>query len=109
MCIELLTVEEAASFLRLRPQTLARWRVEGSGPAFVRVGGRVLYERAELERFVSAGRRRSTTDGARGWSACDGGPESPPPAASDPRGPASSSVRSKVASANVPDPLDDRA
>lgn len=46
---------EAATFLGLTPGTLANWASAGRGPAFHRVGGRVLYARTELLRFVNAG------------------------------------------------------
>jgi predicted site-specific integrase-resolvase len=58
----LLTTEEAAAILRLAPQTLARWRTEGIGPAHVRLGARVHDEPAEIRRFIETKRRRSTSD-----------------------------------------------
>ena len=33
-------------------RTLRRWRRYGSGPRYVRVGGRVFYDLSELDRFV---------------------------------------------------------
>jgi excisionase family DNA binding protein len=51
--LELLTVEEAATILRLSPATLNKWRsLHNSGPKFTRVGRRVLYPRQALEDFV---------------------------------------------------------
>lgn len=51
--VELLTVEEAASLLRLSPATLNKWRsLHNSGPKFTRVGRRVLYSRQALEDFI---------------------------------------------------------
>jgi len=49
---ELMTGPEAAEFLRVSPQTLPRWRFDGTGPAFVRVGRKILYRRADLEEYV---------------------------------------------------------
>ena len=46
---ELLTAIEAAAHLRCAKQTLARWRCEGGGPAYVKAGGRVLYRREDLD------------------------------------------------------------
>lgn len=60
----LLTPAEAAAILHLAPQTLARWRTEGIGPAHVRLGSRVYYEPGEIRRFVEGRRRRSTSDHA---------------------------------------------
>jgi hypothetical protein len=33
------------------PQTLARWRCEGRGPKFFKVGGKILYRLADVEAF----------------------------------------------------------
>ncbi len=57
---ELLTPEEAARHLKMAKQTLARWRVEGTGPPFVRLGTRIFYRRSDLHAFV-AGRVFSST------------------------------------------------
>ncbi len=50
----------------LRPvaavQTLARWRHEGRGPAFVKSGSRVLYKGADVLAWLEA--RRVATDAA---------------------------------------------
>jgi hypothetical protein len=54
---------EAAAFLGLTTGTLANWASAGRGPAFHRVGSRVLYDVAELVRFVSA-RLVETVDAA---------------------------------------------
>jgi hypothetical protein len=59
---KILTAKEAADFLRLSPDTLAKKRVEGAGPAFVKIFGRVMYEQAELDAFIAKGRRQSTSD-----------------------------------------------
>jgi len=59
---DLLTPEETATQLRLAKQTLARWRCEGRGPAFLRLGARVLYRRADVEAWLSGKRYHSTSD-----------------------------------------------
>jgi hypothetical protein len=52
---------EAARWLGVQPGTLQRWRWEGRGPVFVRVGRRaVRYEPRALEHFIAEGRRSST-------------------------------------------------
>lgn len=35
----------------LSPRTLERWRNDGSGPSYLKVGGRVLYRLADVEAF----------------------------------------------------------
>ena len=61
---ELLTTAEAAALLRVHPQTLASMRVEGRGPKYIGGGDlrRVLYRRVEIERWLSANERTSTSE-----------------------------------------------
>jgi excisionase family DNA binding protein len=48
----LLTEDEAADYLRVRPRTLQRWRQLGRGPTFTRAGRRILYRMADLEQYL---------------------------------------------------------
>jgi excisionase family DNA binding protein len=59
---QLLTVEEAANFLRCSKSSLDKWRLSGDGPSFVRVGSRVRYRVADLLVFVEKSTRISTSD-----------------------------------------------
>jgi excisionase family DNA binding protein len=60
---QLLTESEAASLLTLSVKTLRNWRVSGKGPRFVRLSGRAIrYRRSDLEAFIDAGVRKSTSD-----------------------------------------------
>ncbi len=43
-----LSTHEAAAFLNLSSSTLARYRTIGGGPAYYKLGGRVLHTRADL-------------------------------------------------------------
>lgn len=50
------------------PSTLAKWRMTGRGPEFVRIGQTLVgYRRSALDRFASA--RRSTSQSAPAASA----------------------------------------
>ena len=52
---ELLDTELAASYLGIKGHTLEVWRVTGRyGLPFVRVGRRVKYRRADLDRFLDS-------------------------------------------------------
>ena len=62
----LLREREAAGLLDLSPATLRRWRSEGSGPRFVRLGRTVRYAVADLSAFVEAGRTPSADALRRG-------------------------------------------
>ena len=58
----LLTDIEAASYLRVQVATLRRWRWAGKGVQFIKIGSRVRYDVADLDAFIEAGRRVSTSD-----------------------------------------------
>src|SRR5215213_6857170 len=65
---ELLTPDETARRLRLAKQTLARWRCEGRGPAFIRlggIGGRVAYRAADIDAWLASRRAYSTAEADR--------------------------------------------
>ena len=52
----------AAQLLGLSVKTLRRWRWAGKGPRFVKLGSAVRYHPADLDEFIAAGRRSSTSD-----------------------------------------------
>lgn len=58
--VEYLTADEAALKLRASVATLARWRVHGSGPEYVKRGGRVLYTPAALKAYEESNTRTKT-------------------------------------------------
>jgi excisionase family DNA binding protein len=58
----LFTQAEAADHLRLSERTLKRWRVSGSGPAFVKLGRRVLYRKLDLEEWIASRVVHSTSE-----------------------------------------------
>jgi Helix-turn-helix domain len=47
-------------------RTLERWRSEGSGPAFVKVGRRALYRETDVEQWLEQQRRSFTTQTGEG-------------------------------------------
>src|ERR1035437_1476622 len=57
-----LTAKDAARYLGLAPQTLAKMRLDGSSPPYFKVGRRVLYSPEELDAWLALRRRRSTSD-----------------------------------------------
>ena len=59
----LLTPDDTAQLLRVSRQHLARLRVEGGGPPFVKLSHRVVaYRRGDVEAWVATRVRRSTSD-----------------------------------------------
>lgn len=56
-----LTTREAAWHLGLAISTLNKWRVYGDGPVFVKLGRAVRYRREDLEAFIAARSKTSTS------------------------------------------------
>ncbi len=54
-----LTIDEIAARYRVTVPTARYWRHTGYGPKGVKVGSRVLYPRAEVEKFDHELRRRA--------------------------------------------------
>ena len=57
----LLTPKEAATYLGVKPGTLANWRVEGKPSLpFVKVGRLVKYKRSDLDRHIRSNTKTHT-------------------------------------------------
>lgn len=57
-----LRTPEAARFLGLSGRTLEKHRTYGTGPAFKKLGGRVVYAVADLQAWANRGTKNSTAD-----------------------------------------------
>jgi len=57
----MLRTKEAAEYLGLRKCTLEVWRVRGDGPVFLKLGKAVRYRSADLDDFINASIRTSTS------------------------------------------------
>lgn len=53
---DLLTTGEVAELVRGAAKTVRSWRYLGTGPAYVKRGGRVLYARADVDAWLAARR-----------------------------------------------------
>jgi len=51
---ELLTSEETARILGVKPQSLAIWRMHGVNLPYVRVGRLVRYRRSDIDAWIAA-------------------------------------------------------
>ena len=58
----LVTERAAAKVLCVKVATLRRWRWAGKGPRFRKIGGAVRYALSDLQAYVEAAARRSTSD-----------------------------------------------
>ncbi|MFD1511042.1 helix-turn-helix transcriptional regulator [Lacimonas salitolerans] len=60
MSVTHLNQVELAARLKISPRTLERWRWTGEGPAFLKIGGRVIYRLEDVEAYEN-GRRCDST------------------------------------------------
>jgi excisionase family DNA binding protein len=58
----LLTQTELAELIRVSERTLERWRVQGDGVPFVKLGRRVLYRRTDVEEWIASHVVSSTSE-----------------------------------------------
>ncbi len=54
---------QAAEYVGLKPPTLAKMRVRGDGPKYVKVGRKVvIYEISDLDEWIARQKRSSTSE-----------------------------------------------
>ena len=61
-----LRTAEAARYLSLSPRTLEKHRTYGTGPAYRKLGGRVVYALDDLKAWAERGAKTSTSDPGAG-------------------------------------------
>lgn len=70
MHCEYLTPRQAAAYLGLASdKSLAKWRVIGGGPTFIKLGRLVRYRERDLAAWMDTRRRNSTSDPGPGQAA----------------------------------------
>jgi predicted DNA-binding transcriptional regulator AlpA len=62
---QLLSERDASRRLGLSVRTLQKWRLQGNGPPFLKLGHAVRYDPEDLDAYVARARRRSTSDRAQ--------------------------------------------
>jgi excisionase family DNA binding protein len=60
MTDKLLTQHQLSSELEVSLRTLERWRQQGTGPAFIRVGRSPRYRRADIDAWLEQRQPRSS-------------------------------------------------
>lgn len=61
-----LRTPDAAVHLGLSARTLEKHRCYGTGPQYLKLGGRIVYAIADLDAWAEIGRRYSTSDPGKG-------------------------------------------
>jgi predicted DNA-binding transcriptional regulator AlpA len=59
----LLTAQEAADILRLSQSWLAKARMRGDGPPYLKIGRAIRYAESALTRWMRSNQRQSTSEG----------------------------------------------
>ena len=49
---DLVTTKKVAEILNMSPRTLENWRGKGMGPTYRRIGGKILYSMADIQKFI---------------------------------------------------------
>lgn len=57
---KLLNVEQAAKYLSLSTSTLAKMRLSGESPKFVKMGSRVAYRQEDLDAWIEQRLKQTT-------------------------------------------------
>jgi predicted DNA-binding transcriptional regulator AlpA len=65
---ELIPASRLSAFIPIAAQTLARWRCEGQGPAFVKIGRRVAYRAGDVRAWLRQRVRSNTIECPRAVS-----------------------------------------
>lgn len=53
---------QAAAYCGSSVSTLNKYRLTGEGPDFIKIGRAVVYDQADLDKWLSSRKRRSTAD-----------------------------------------------
>ncbi|WP_420435061.1 helix-turn-helix transcriptional regulator [Hyphobacterium sp.] len=56
-----MTPRQAAAYLNLAVSSLAKWRVEGIGPSYIKLGSAVRYRRTDLDDWIGSKVQSSTS------------------------------------------------
>jgi excisionase family DNA binding protein len=57
-----LRARKAAEYLGVSDSTLAKWRMRGDPPSYRKLGRVVVYDQADLDRWLETCRRTSTSE-----------------------------------------------
>jgi predicted DNA-binding transcriptional regulator AlpA len=64
---KLCSADEAAELLGIAPQTLAHWRVRGSGPRYITLSARcVRYRASDIQAWLNGREKKSTAENEGG-------------------------------------------
>jgi len=59
---EFLSTVEAGDLVRLSPHTLAKFRLYGGGPRFMKIGRKIVYRRSDIDAWLADRAHSSTSE-----------------------------------------------
>ena len=59
---DFLNTRQAAELIGLKANTLEIWRIRGGGPRYIKFGRAVRYRQSDLETYIEAQTRQSTSE-----------------------------------------------
>jgi len=62
MAREFLSRTQAAAYIGMKPNTLDKWRYQGEGPRFLKLGSAIRYERSDLDAYLDSCKRSNTSE-----------------------------------------------
>ncbi len=62
MDVQHLSQKELAQRWRVSPYTLEKWRMQGLGPRFIKLGNRVIYRLVDVEAHEASNTRSATSE-----------------------------------------------
>jgi predicted DNA-binding transcriptional regulator AlpA len=62
--VSLLTAKEAAALLRVSTSTMAKWRLRGEGPSYIKLGAKIAYSDDIVNAWLASRVRQSTSQTA---------------------------------------------
>lgn len=61
---KLLTIDEAAKYMRMTKWTLQKWRTEGTGPRFIKTQRMIYYDEIDIDKWHESKKVSSTAEAA---------------------------------------------
>lgn len=58
----MLTEEDLSEYWGIKQHTLRKWRINGKGPIYLKIGGRVMYPRKAIQEYEANRTFRSTSN-----------------------------------------------
>lgn len=59
---DVMTERQASQYMQISEKTLTKWRIQGIGPRFVKIGGLIRYRKLAIDDFLKSKEFNSTSE-----------------------------------------------